>query len=88
MIANLPIIKEIINFYGEEVTDFYDNKILKVDSNHTSLAVINFDTGLKKDENYYPQAFLKECTYTEQKIIRHIKDDLSGFSSSDESDEE
>ena len=65
MIANLPIIKEIINFYGEEVTDFYDNKILKVDSNHTSLAVINFDSALKKDENYYPQVFLKECTYTE-----------------------
>ena len=59
MIANLPIIKEIINFYGEEVTDFYDNKILKVDSNHTSLAVINFDSALKKDENYYPQVFLK-----------------------------
>ena len=57
--------KKIINFYGEEVTDFYDNKILKVDSNQTCLAVINFDSALKKHENYYPQLFLDECTYTE-----------------------
>ena len=59
------MIKKIINFYGEEVTAFYDNKILKVDSNQTCLAVINFDSALKKHENYYPQLFLDECTYTE-----------------------
>ena len=46
------------------------------------------DSALKKDNNHYPQAFLKECKYTEEKVIRHIHDNLSDFSSSDESDEE
>ena len=32
--------------------------------------------------------FLKECKYTEEKVIRHINDNLNDFSSSDESDEE
>ena len=44
-----------------EVTDFYDKKIPKVDSNHTCLAVISLDSALKKDDNYYAQVFLKEC---------------------------
>ena len=36
--------------HRDEVTHFYKKEIPKVDSNHT----------LKKDENYYPQMFLKE----------------------------
>ena len=44
-------------------------------------------TALKKDENYYLQVFLKECKYIEKKVIRHIDNNLSKFSSSDESDE-
>ena len=59
-----------------------------MDSNHTYLAVIGLDTALKKDENYYPQVFLKECKYIEKKVITLINSNLSDFSSSDESDEE
>ena len=59
-----------------------------MDSNHTYLAVIGLDTALKKDENYYPQGFLKECKYIEKKVITLINSNLSDFSSSDESDEE
>ena len=59
-----------------------------MDSNHTYLAVIGLDTVLKKDENYYPQVFLKECKYIEKKVITLINSNLSDFSSSDESDEE
>ena len=44
-------------------------------------------TTLKEDENYYLQVFLKECKYIEKKVIRHIDNNLSKFSSSDESDE-
>ena len=47
--------------HGEEVTDFYDKKLSKVDSNHTCLAVISLDSALNKDSNNYPQVFLKEC---------------------------
>ena len=55
------ILKTKIKSYGNEITDFYDKGIPKVDSNHTCLAVISLDSALKKDENYYPQMFLKEC---------------------------
>ena len=49
--------------YDDKVTNFYDKEILKVISNHTCLAVISLDSALKKDKNYYPQVFLKDCKY-------------------------
>ena len=58
-----------------------------MDSNHTCLAVMSFDSALKKDENYYLQVFLKDCKYTEKKVIRH-NNNLNDFSYSDESDKE
>ena len=45
--------KSKIKFHSDEVTDFYDQKILKVGSNHSRLAVISLDSALKKDGNYY-----------------------------------
>ena len=47
-----------------------------MDFNHTCLAVIGLDSALKKNDNYYPQVFLKECKYIEKKTIGHIIDDL------------
>ena len=44
----------------------YDKNITKVHSNNTCLAVISLDSSLKKDENYYPQVFLKWCKYIEK----------------------
>ena len=79
--------KTKIKSHGDEVTDFYDKKIPKGDSNHTCLAVISSDSAFKKGENYYSQVFLKECKYIEKKVIRHINDNLSDFPSSDESDD-
>ena len=43
------------------------------------------DSALKKDESYYTQVFSNECKNTENKIVRHITDDLE--SSSDDSDD-
>ena len=69
--------------------DKLNKKIPKLDFNHTCLAVISLDSALKKDDNNYPQVFLKECKYTKKKVVRHIHDNLSDFFySSDESDEE
>ena len=45
--------KTEIKSHGHQVTDFYDMKIPKVDSNYTCLAVISLDSALKKDDNYY-----------------------------------
>ena len=64
--VSLSIIKVFwktkIKSHGDDVTDFYDKKIPKLDSNHTRLAVITLYSALKKDDNFYPQVFLKECT--------------------------
>ena len=64
-------------------------KIPKLNSNHTCLAVISLDSTFKKDDNYYPQVFLKKHNYIGKKVVRHINDDLSHFSfDDDESDGE
>ena len=68
--------------HDDEVTDFYDRRIPKVDSNYTCLAVISLDSALKKDDSYYLQVFLKECKYIERKVLRHINENLSDFCSS------
>ena len=52
-------------------------------SNRTCLGVITNNSSLKKDENYYPQYFLKKCKYIEKKkkVNRHITEDIEIFSS-------
>ena len=62
-VYNNEFLKSKIKSHGDKVTDFYDKKIRKVDSNHTCLVVITLDSALKKDDIYYPQVFLKECKY-------------------------
>ena len=52
--------KTKIKSYGDEVTDFYNKEILKVNSNHSCLAVISLDSAIKEDENYYLQVFFKK----------------------------
>ena len=80
-IYNKNYLKTKIKPHGDEVTGFCNKKIQKVGSNHTCLAVISLDSALTKDDNYYPQVFLRECTYIAKKVVRHIHDNLSGFSS-------
>ena len=48
-------------------TDFYSKEITKLEFNYTSLAVISLDSAPKKDGNYYPQVFLKECNTLKKK---------------------
>ena len=62
-IYNKNFLNAKIKSHGDEVTDFYDKEVPKVDSNHTCLAVMSLDSDLKKYGNYYPQVFLKECKY-------------------------
>ena len=73
-----------MQFNFEFFADFYDEKIPQVDSNYTCLAVITLDSALKKDENYYPQVFLKECKYIEKIVIRHTQGIEIFSSNSDE----
>ena len=66
LVYNKKFLKTKIKSYGNEATDFHDKEIPKVDSNHTCLPIISLDSALNKDENYYPQVFLKECKYIEK----------------------
>ena len=81
---NFFLKSKIISHDG--ITDFYDKEIPKANSVHTCLVVISLDSALRKDENYFLQVFLKQGKSIENKVIRHINDNLNYFSSSDESD--
>ena len=84
-VYNKEFLKTKIKSHSDKVTDIYDKKSPKVESNYTCLVVIRLDFTLKKDNNYYLLVFLKECKYIEKKVIRHINEILNDFSSSDES---
>ena len=60
-------------FSKPEATDFYDQEITKVGSNYPCPAVLLFNFILIKEQNYYPQVFLKEFEYIE-KTKRNYKD--------------
>ena len=65
--------------YDNEVTDFCNKKIPKLDSNHTCLAVLTLDSALKKMIVIIRRVFLKQCRYIEEKVVRHIHDTFSDF---------
>ena len=76
--------KTKIKSYGDEATGFHDKEMPKVGSDYTCLAVITIGSALKKDQNYYPQVFLKEWKYTEKEGIRDITKDIQIFTSDSE----
>ena len=49
---NKSFLKTKIKSYSDQVTEFYDKEIPKIDFNHTFLAVIILDSALKKDDNF------------------------------------
>ena len=53
-VYNKEFLKTKIKRHGDEVTDFYNKKFPKLDSNHTCSAVIRLDSALKKYDSYYP----------------------------------
>ena len=68
-----------IKSHGDEVTDFYDKKFL----------IYTLITLAQEYLAWILLGFFKECKHIEKKVVRHIHDNLSDFSSSsDESDEE
>ena len=58
-VYNKRFLKTKIKSYGDEITDFFDKDIPKVDYNHTCLAVISLDFALKKDETVIRKYFQK-----------------------------
>ena len=73
--------KTTTKYYDDEARYFHDEGTLKAGSDYTCLLVISVDSALKKDENYYSQAFLKEFKYIEKEMISYITEDMEVFSS-------
>ena len=69
-----------IKSYSDDIANFRDKEMLKVDPNHICLVVILNNFVLTKDENYYKEVFLRKCKYNEKKVIRYVTDDLEIFS--------
>ena len=51
-VYNEEFLETKIKCYGNECTSFYDKKSPKVDSNHTCLAAISFDSAPKEDDSF------------------------------------
>ena len=53
------------------------------------LSIIMLDSVIESDEKYYPQTFLEECKYVQEKIKieNHIDEDLEKSEYSDSNDE-
>ena len=75
------------------ITSFQSKKMPKEKAPCKCLLIIMLDSGIKAKKKYYPQTFLEECKYEQEKIKiqNHIDDDLekrlSDKSDSDSNDE-
>ena len=86
-------LKTEIKAHGDELPNFQDKQIPKLDSSYSCLAVIGLDSALKKDENSLSTSLFKRvCKYIEKKVVRHIITGLGSFyddsNDSNDSDEE
>ena len=66
-VYNKNYLKSKVKSHGDELPDFYDKKIPKLDF-YTCLPITTLDSALKKNDNYYPQLLLKKCKCVEKKV--------------------
>ena len=63
-------IKTKIKTYADTITtNFHNNKMPKEKVLSKCLSVIMLDSVIESDEKYYPQTFLEECKYLQEKIV-------------------
>ena len=75
---------------GSVITDFHDKKMQKEKAPCKCLSIIMLDSVIKANKKYYPQAFLEECKYIQEKIKteNYIDDDLEKSESDSDSNDE
>ena len=62
-------IKTKIKTYADIIiTNFHNKKMPKEKVPCKCLSIIMLDSVIESDENYYPQTFLEECKYVQEKI--------------------
>ena len=83
-------IKTKIKIYADSmVTNFRIKKMPKEKAPCKCLSIIMLDSVIKANKKYYPQTFLEECKYVQEKIKNenYIDDDLKSDSDSNEETE-
>ena len=72
-------IKTKIKIYaGSMITNFQNKKMPKEKAPLKCLSIVMLDFVIKANKKYYPQIFLEECKYVQEKIKteNYIDDDL------------
>ena len=70
------------------ITNFLNKKIPKEKSLCKCLSIIMLESVIKANKMYYPQTFLEECKYVQEKIKteNYIHEDLEKSDSNDETE--
>ena len=88
---NDKYIKTKIKIYaGSMITNFYNKKMPKEKVPCKCLSIIILNSVFKGNKKYYPQTFLEECKYTQEKIKtkNYTEDDLKESKSDSDSNDE
>ena len=82
-------IKTKIKIYADNmITNFHNKKMPKEKAPCKCLSIIMLDSVIKANKKYYPQIFLEECKYVQEKIKieNYIDEDLEKSDSNDETE--
>ena len=68
------------------ITNFHNKEIPKEKVPYKCLSIIMLDSVIESDEKYYPQTFLEECKYVQEKIKfeNYIDEELDSDSNNDD----
>ena len=73
----------MIKTYADSIiTNFHNTKMPKEKVPCKCLSIIVLDSIIESDEKYYPQTFLEECKYVQEKMKfeNHIDEELDSDS--------
>ena len=79
-------IKTKIKTYSDSIiTNFHNKKMPKQKVPCKCLSIIMLDSVIESDEKYYPQTFLEECKYVQEKIKfeNYINEELDSDSNNE-----
>ena len=86
---DVKYIKTKIKMYaGSLITNFHNKKMPKEKAPCKCLSIIMINSVIKANKKYYPQTFLEECKYMQEKkkIENYINEDLENSDSDSEYD--
>ena len=80
---------KIKTYAGSIITNFHNKKMPKEKAPCKCLSIIMIDSVIKANKKYYPQTFLEECKYIQEKIKieNYINEDLVDSESDDSSND-